>query len=58
MYFDVCPDENNNGWDDEDWYEIDCFDLVYPLTIVNPEGEVLTVDSENNLPYMYHVVLQ
>ena len=49
MYFDVCPDENNNGWDDEDWYEIDCFDLVYPLTIVNPEGEVLTVDSENNL---------
>ena len=49
MYFDVCPDENNNGWDNEDWYEIDCFDLVYPLTIVNPEGEVLTVDSENNL---------
>ena len=49
MYFDVCPDENNNGWGDEDWYEIDCFDLVYPLTIVNPEGEVLTVDSENNL---------
>ena len=49
MYFDVCPDENNNGWDDEDWYEIDCFDLVYPLTIVNPESEVLTVDSENNL---------
>ena len=49
MYFDVCPDENNNGWDDQDWYEIDCFDLVYPLTIVNPEGEVLTVDSENNL---------
>ena len=50
MYFEICEDGwNDDGWDDEDWYEIDCFDLVYPLTIVNPEGEVLTVDSENNL---------
>lgn len=50
MYFEICEDGwDDDGWDDEDWYEIDCFDLVYPLTIVNPEGEVLTVDSENNL---------
>ena len=50
MYFETCEDGwDDDGWDDEDWYEIDCFDLVYPLTIVNPEGEVLTVDSENNL---------
>ena len=50
MYYEICEDGwDDDGWDDEDWYEIDCFDLVYPLTIVNPEGEVLTVDSENNL---------
>jgi hypothetical protein len=50
MYFEICEDGwDDDGWGDEDWYEIDCFDLVYPLTIVNPEGEVLTVDSENNL---------
>ena len=41
-YYEMCEE-------DYYWLEIDCFDLVYPLTIVNPEGEVLTVDSENNL---------
>jgi len=46
MYFDVCPDENNNGWDDGSWFEIDCVDLVYPISIANPEGDIIYVESE------------
>ena len=46
MYFDVCPDEDNNGWDDESWFEIDCVDLVYPISIENPEGDIIYVESE------------
>ena len=47
MYFDVCPDEN--GWDDENWFDIDCVDLVYPISIENPDGEILSVESEYEL---------
>ena len=46
MYFDMCPDENNNGWDDGGWFEIDCVDLVYPISIANPEGDIIYVESE------------
>ncbi len=50
MYFEICEDGwDDDGWDDEDWFEIDCVDLVYPISIVNPEGEVITVESENFL---------
>ncbi len=50
MYFEICEDSwDDNGWDDEDWFEIDCVDLVYPISIVNPEGEVITVDNEYSL---------
>jgi len=50
MYFEICEDGwDDDGWDDEDWFEIDCVDLVYPISIVNPEGEVITVESENSL---------
>ena len=49
MYFDVCPDEGNNGWDDGSWFEIDCVDLVYPISIANPEGDIIYVESENYL---------
>ena len=49
MYFDVCLDEDNNGWDDESWFEIDCVDLVYPISIANPEGDIIYVESENYL---------
>jgi len=47
MYFDVCPDEN--GSDDENWFDIDCVDLVYPISIENPDGEILSVESEYEL---------
>ena len=47
IYFDVCPDEN--GWDDENWFGIDCVDIVYPISIENPDGEILSVDSEYEL---------
>jgi len=50
MYFEICEDSwDDDGWDDEDWFEIDCVDLVYPISIVNPEGEVITVDNEYSL---------
>ena len=46
MYFDECSEEDNNGWDDESWFEIDCVDLVYPISIENPEGDIIYVESE------------
>ena len=46
MYFDECTEEDNNGWDDESWFEIDCVDLVYPISIENPEGDIIYVESE------------
>lgn len=46
MYFDLCADEEDNGWDDESWFEIDCVDLIYPISIENPEGDVIYVESE------------
>ena len=45
MYFEMCDD----GWDDEGWFEIDCVDLVYPISIVNPEGDIISVESEDSL---------
>jgi len=49
MYFEICE----NGWDENDqewdWDEIECIDLVYPISIQNPEAEVITVDSEYEL---------
>jgi hypothetical protein len=46
IYFDECSEEDNNGWDDESWFEIDCVDLVYPISIENPEGDIIYVESE------------
>ena len=46
MYFDECTEEDDNGWDDESWFEIDCVDLVYPISIENPEGDIIYVESE------------
>ena len=47
MYFNMCPDENE--WDDEEWFDFDCVDIVYPISIENPEGEILSVESEDEL---------
>ncbi len=50
MYFGMCPDNDENESEDGDyenyWYQIDCFDLVYPISMTNPDGEILSVDSE------------
>lgn len=49
MYFEICEngfDDNDHDWD---WHEIECVELVYPISIENPEGEVITVDSEYEL---------
>ena len=51
MYFEMCDDgwDEDDGWDDEGWFEIDCVDLVYPISIVNPEGDIISVESEDSL---------
>ena len=51
MYFEMCDDgwDNDDGWDDEGWFEIDCVDLVYPISIVNPEGDIISIESEDSL---------
>jgi len=51
MYFEMCDDGwgEDDGWDDEGWFEIDCVDLVYPISIVNPEGDIISVESEDSL---------
>ena len=49
MYFDACAEEVNNGLDDGSWFEIDCVDLVYPISIENPEGDIIYVESEDYL---------
>jgi len=41
--------DDDDGWDDEGWFEIDCVDLVYPISIVNPEGDIISVESEDSL---------
>ena len=49
IYFEICEngfDDNDHDWD---WHEIECVELVYPISIENPEGEVITVDSEYEL---------
>ena len=49
MYFEICEngfDDNDHDWD---WHEVECVELVYPISIENPEGEVITVDSEYEL---------
>ena len=51
MYFEMCDDgwDDDDGWDEEGWFEIDCVDLVYPISIVNPEGDIISVESEDSL---------
>ena len=51
MYFEMCDDgwDEDDGWDDEGWFEIDCVDLVYPISIVNPDGDIISVESEDSL---------
>ena len=51
MYFEMCDDgwDEDDGWGDEGWFEIDCVDLVYPISIVNPEGDIISVESEDSL---------
>jgi hypothetical protein len=42
-------DENKDGWDrDEDKGDWKCFDLMFPVTYVMPDGSTLTVENEND----------
>jgi hypothetical protein len=50
MYFEMCDDEDDiNDDEDENWSEFNCVDLVYPITIENPEGENLSFENEETL---------
>ena len=48
MYFEMCQEEDEDEGN-ENWLGVDCIDLVYPISIENPEGEILSVDSEYSL---------
>jgi len=43
---DFLEDCNIEGGYEDDWFENDCFDLVYPITLLNSNGDVITINSE------------
>jgi len=49
MYYELCEE----GWGDDEgenyWAQIDCVYLVYPISVMNPDGEILSVNSEEIL---------
>ena len=49
MYYEWCEEDWGNDEGENYWAQIDCFDLVYPISIMNPDGEILSVNSEEIL---------
>ena len=49
MYYELCEEGWGNDEGENYWALIDCFDLVYPISIMNPDGEILSVNSEEIL---------
>jgi len=49
MYYELCEEGWGNDEGENYWAQIDCFDLVYPISIMNPDGEILSVNSEEIL---------
>jgi hypothetical protein len=49
MYYELCEEDWGNDEGENYWAQIDCFDLVYPISIMNPDGEILSVNSEEQL---------
>lgn len=46
---DFLEDCNIEGGYEDGWFENDCFDLVYPITLLNSNGDVITINSEEEL---------
>ena len=44
---DYCDFEDDDT--EDDWYENDCFELVYPVSVVSSNGDVITGNSEEEL---------
>ncbi|MGB2197086.1 MAG: hypothetical protein ACPH08_00315 [Flavobacteriaceae bacterium] len=45
-FLEDCDTEDNH---EDGWFENDCFDLVYPITLLNSNGDVITINSEEAL---------
>ena len=45
-FLEDCDTEGNH---EDGWFENDCFDLVYPITLLNSNGDVITINSEEAL---------
>ena len=45
-FLEDCDSEDDH---EDDWFENDCFDLVYPITLLNSNGDVVTINSEEVL---------
>ena len=46
---DFLEDCYTDGEYEDDFFENDCFDLVYPVTLLNSNGDAITIDSEEAL---------
>jgi len=46
---DFLEDCDTEGDHEDGWFENDCFDLVYPISLVHSNGDVITVNSEEAL---------
>lgn len=51
--FDLLDEWYGGDWDEENWDEEDCYELVYPVTIINTDGTETTVNSEEELEQLY-----
>jgi len=49
MYYELCEEGWGNDDDENYWAQIDCVYLVYPISVMNPDGEILSVNSEEIL---------
>ena len=45
-FLEDCDIEGNH---EDGWFGNDCFDLVYPISLFNSNGDVVTIDSEEGL---------
>ena len=45
-FLEDCDTEGNH---EDGWFENDCFDLVYPITLLNSNGDVININSEEAL---------
>ena len=41
-------DDDDDEWEYDDFYDDDCFEFVYPLTVMLPDGSTLTLSNDDD----------